>query len=438
MTASISFRPEDAPSGSIPSCSSSFSASSRHPATRKSKQIIRTLFLGGVLAVALDAEADPLVSSSNSLDSSEPYAHFLRARRKPSLEIPPRARRFQDTPDRLRSHRAPSSSVMLLLLQLGFMWSLGLEYMVARLPQPGGCYLLEPQGQLFTLGSWVLLEGCDDLKEGGEERNGGGRGRRRVHEGLGDDGERGVHHFRHVDVEGEVGVLEDVHPEPQRKAASNQEARRGSCTPGSGSFPFGREQSVASLLRRFPLEANTKPMLLEAQAELLGPMEGNMDSLLIHIVVFQRLLIQEVKEIFDSRWHHCPRAQHTAEEVIYELLQRSLKDARQRHIAARDIVDLGPLGVRQVPVDLLYDLVFHLRDGVTAIPSARLRLRGERDEARRDFKPTGNGVRLVTVGTNNEVPTGRPLNASEQYSSFPCKATVSREAKYTLALALKS
>ena len=23
----------------------------------------------------------------------------------------------------------------------------------------GGCYLLEPQGQLFTLGSWVLFQG---------------------------------------------------------------------------------------------------------------------------------------------------------------------------------------------------------------------------------------------------------------------------------------
>lgn len=28
----------------------------------------------------------------------------------------------------------------------------------------GCCYLLEPQGQLFTLGSWVLIQGCDDLK----------------------------------------------------------------------------------------------------------------------------------------------------------------------------------------------------------------------------------------------------------------------------------
>lgn len=31
----------------------------------------------------------------------------------------------------------------------------------------GGCYLLEPQGQLFTLGGWVLIQGGDDLKEKG-------------------------------------------------------------------------------------------------------------------------------------------------------------------------------------------------------------------------------------------------------------------------------
>lgn len=33
-----------------------------------------------------------------------------------------------------------------------------------------------------------------------------------VHEGLSDDGQRGVHDFRHVDVEDEVGILKDVHP----------------------------------------------------------------------------------------------------------------------------------------------------------------------------------------------------------------------------------
>lgn len=52
-----------------------------------------------------------------------------------------------------------------------------------------------------------------------------------------------------------------------------------------------------------------------------------MDGLLIHIVVFQSLFVQEVKEIFDSRWHHCPGAQHAAEEVIHKLLQCSLKGA---------------------------------------------------------------------------------------------------------------
>lgn len=43
-----------------------------------------------------------------------------------------------------------------------------------------------------------------------------------VHESLGNDGERGVHYLRHVDVKGEVGILEDVHPEAQRKAARGE------------------------------------------------------------------------------------------------------------------------------------------------------------------------------------------------------------------------
>lgn len=50
-----------------------------------------------------------------------------------------------------------------------------------------------------------------------------------------------------------------------------------------------------------------------------------MDGLLVHIVVFQCLLIQKVKEILDSWWHDRPRAQHAAEEVIHKLLQCSLK-----------------------------------------------------------------------------------------------------------------
>lgn len=45
-----------------------------------------------------------------------------------------------------------------------------------------------------------------------------------------------------------------------------------------------------------------------------------MDGLLINIVVFQGLFIQEVKKIFDSWWDHSPRAQHAAEEVIHKLL----------------------------------------------------------------------------------------------------------------------
>lgn len=41
-----------------------------------------------------------------------------------------------------------------------------------------------------------------------------------VHERLRDDGQRGVHHFGHVDVEDEVGILQNVHPEAQGEAAA--------------------------------------------------------------------------------------------------------------------------------------------------------------------------------------------------------------------------
>lgn len=41
-----------------------------------------------------------------------------------------------------------------------------------------------------------------------------------VHESLSDDGQRGVHDFRHVDVKDEVGILQNVHPKTQRKAAA--------------------------------------------------------------------------------------------------------------------------------------------------------------------------------------------------------------------------
>lgn len=61
-----------------------------------------------------------------------------------------------------------------------------------------------------------------------------------------------------------------------------------------------------------------------------------MDGLLIHIVVFQRLFVQEIEEIFDSWWHHCPRAQHAAEEVIDKLLQCSLKGATNKMRLGRE------------------------------------------------------------------------------------------------------
>lgn len=51
-----------------------------------------------------------------------------------------------------------------------------------------------------------------------------------------------------------------------------------------------------------------------------------MDGLIIDTVL-QGLFIQEVKEVFDSWRHDGPGAEDATEEVVDELLQRSLKRA---------------------------------------------------------------------------------------------------------------
>jgi len=120
---------------------------------------------------------------------------------------------------------------------------------------------------------------------------------------------------------------------------------------------LGNEKLSVDFLHRYlPSSTYTLNSICVCRLTVLSPVSlPDMDSLLVHIVVFQRLLIQEVKEIFDSRWHHCPRAQHTAEEVIYKLLQCSLKDVRQRHITA---VRRIYLHVMRLEILRLYFIIF--------------------------------------------------------------------------------
>ena len=54
----------------------------------------------------------------------------------------------------------------------------------------------------------------------------------------------------------------------------------------------------------------------------------DVDGLLVHVVMFERLLVQEVKEVLDGGRHHRPGTQHAAEEVIHKLLQCSLEGGR--------------------------------------------------------------------------------------------------------------
>lgn len=58
----------------------------------------------------------------------------------------------------------------------------------------------------------------------------------------------------------------------------------------------------------------------------------DVQRLLVHVVVSQRLFVQEVKEVFDGRRDDGARTQHAAEEVVHELLQSALKKITSRNI----------------------------------------------------------------------------------------------------------
>lgn len=75
-----------------------------------------------------------------------------------------------------------------------------------------------------------------------------------VNEGLSDDGEAGVDVVRLVDVEDKLGVFQDVHPEPERKAVGWGRGRRGEPTPrvcskGSGRWGRGSQEGGSQALR---------------------------------------------------------------------------------------------------------------------------------------------------------------------------------------------
>lgn len=84
-----------------------------------------------------------------------------------------------------------------------------------------------------------------------------------VHESLSDDGQRGVHDFRHVDVEDEVGILQNVYPKTQRKAVEERD-KEAPCycnIPASDQLLFQFIKQVLERWRRF-----TREHILEAQS----------------------------------------------------------------------------------------------------------------------------------------------------------------------------
>ena len=60
-----------------------------------------------------------------------------------------------------------------------------------------------------------------------------------------------------------------------------------------------------------------------------------MQRLLVHVVVLLRLLVQEVKEVFDCRRNDGVGTQHAAEEVVHELLQRALEESTRTSVCTR-------------------------------------------------------------------------------------------------------
>lgn len=54
----------------------------------------------------------------------------------------------------------------------------------------------------------------------------------------------------------------------------------------------------------------------------------DVQRLLVHVVVSQRLLVQEVEEVLDGWRDDGAGAQHAAEEVVHKLLQGALKERR--------------------------------------------------------------------------------------------------------------
>lgn len=60
-----------------------------------------------------------------------------------------------------------------------------------------------------------------------------------------------------------------------------------------------------------------------------------MDGFGVGDVVLQRLLIQEVEEILDGQWDGPTGAEDSGEQVVHELLQRSLRGNRDNDVASQ-------------------------------------------------------------------------------------------------------
>lgn len=144
---------------------------------------------------------------------------------------------------------------------------------------------------------------------------GGGAG---VDEGLSDDGQHGVDAVAHLDVQDELRVLQDVHPEPKWQAEHTGVGR----SDRKGGAERGRSPQVAT-------------------ASPVGLPDVN--RLRVVDAVLLRHVVQEVEEEADGDGRRPLGAEDRYENVVYKLLQCPLQAMAKQQAALRLVGQL-PLG----------------------------------------------------------------------------------------------
>lgn len=114
-----------------------------------------------------------------------------------------------------------------------------------------------------------------------------------------------------MDVEHKLRILNDVHPEPERKAADRQETGDASLNP------------VTSHEKRLRCRFCFSPVALPGVSHIR-----------VADLSFVSLFVQEVEHVFDSQWESRASvggAKHCLKQVVHKLLQCPLVDGGPKH-----------------------------------------------------------------------------------------------------------